>query len=47
MEALLGWLRGSSRRAAVLVSHSPRVDLGLAQAFGVPTVEWTIDGGRA
>jgi len=46
MEALLGWLRGSSRRAAVLVSHSPLVDLGLAQASGVPTIEWTIEGGR-
>jgi len=43
----LAWLRDSSRRAAVLVSHSPLVDLGLAQAFGVPTTEWTIDGGRA
>jgi ABC-type lipoprotein export system ATPase subunit len=47
MQSLLGWLRDSSRRAAVLVSHSPLVDLGLAQAFGVPTTEWTIDGGRA
>jgi ABC-type nitrate/sulfonate/bicarbonate transport system ATPase subunit len=47
MQSLLAWLRDSSRRAAVLVSHSPRVDLGLAQAFGVPTTEWTIDGGRA
>jgi ABC-type multidrug transport system ATPase subunit len=47
MQSLLAWLRDSSRRAAVLVSHSPLVDLGLAQAFGVPTTEWTIDGGRA
>jgi ABC-type multidrug transport system ATPase subunit len=47
MQSLLGWLRDSGRRAAVLVSHSPLVDLGLAQAFGVRTKEWTIDGGRA
>jgi len=47
MRSLLGWLRDSNRRAAVLVSHSPLVDLGLARAFGVPTTEWTIDGGRA
>jgi ABC-type nitrate/sulfonate/bicarbonate transport system ATPase subunit len=47
MEALLAWLRDSSRRAAVLVSHSPQTDLGLARASGVPTTEWTIDGGRA
>jgi ABC-type multidrug transport system ATPase subunit len=47
MEALLAWLRGSARRAAVLVSHSPGVDLGLAQASGVPAIEWTIDGGVA
>jgi ABC-type multidrug transport system ATPase subunit len=47
MQSLLGWLRDSNRRAAVLVSHSPLVDLGLAHAFGVPTTEWTIDGGRA
>jgi len=47
MQSLLGWLRGSTRRAAVLVSHRPLVDLGLAQAFGVPTTEWSIDGGRA
>jgi len=47
MQSLLAWLRDSSRRAAVLVSHSPLVDLGLAHASGVPTTEWTIDGGRA
>ena len=47
MQSLLAWLRDSSRRAAVLVSHSPLVDLGLAEASGVPTTEWTIDGGRA
>jgi len=47
MESLLAWLRDSGRRAAVLVSHSPLVDLGLAHASGVPTSEWTIDGGRA
>ncbi|HEX9578285.1 MAG TPA: ATP-binding cassette domain-containing protein [Myxococcales bacterium] len=45
MEALLGWL-GDSRNAAVLVSHSPLVDLGLARAAGVPVKEWTIDGGQ-
>ncbi|MFL5312504.1 MAG: ATP-binding cassette domain-containing protein [Myxococcales bacterium] len=47
MQSLLAWLGGASRRAAVLVSHSPLVDLGLAHASGVPTTEWTIDGGRA
>jgi ABC-type nitrate/sulfonate/bicarbonate transport system ATPase subunit len=46
MEALFGWL-GDSRNSAVLVSHSPLVDLGLARAAGVPAREWTIDGGRA
>jgi ABC-type nitrate/sulfonate/bicarbonate transport system ATPase subunit len=45
MEALLGWLC-DSRNAAVLVSHSPLVDLGLARAAGVPAKEWTIDGGQ-
>ena len=44
MDSLLGWLRESRDRAAVLVSHSPLVDLGLARAFGVPAVEWTIAG---
>ena len=47
MESLLAWLRDSGGRAAVLVSHSPLVDLGLAHASCVPTSEWTIDGGRA
>jgi ABC-type nitrate/sulfonate/bicarbonate transport system ATPase subunit len=42
MDALLGWLRGSTLRSAVLVSHSPVVDLGLARAFGVPATEWII-----
>jgi ABC-type multidrug transport system ATPase subunit len=42
MEALLGWVRESADRAAVLVSHRPMVDLGLARAFGVPAREWTI-----
>jgi ABC-type nitrate/sulfonate/bicarbonate transport system ATPase subunit len=46
MDALLGWLR-DPRNAAVLVSHSPLVDLGLARAAGVPVKEWTIDGSRA
>ena len=44
MDALLGWLRGAPQRAAVLVSHSPLVDLGLARASGVPAVEWIIEG---
>lgn len=44
MEALLGWLRASSRNAAVLVSHSPLVDLGLARASGVPACEWSMGG---
>jgi ABC-type nitrate/sulfonate/bicarbonate transport system ATPase subunit len=46
MGSLLGWLR-DSRNSAVLVSHSPLVDLGLARAAGVPVKEWTIDGGRS
>jgi ABC-type lipoprotein export system ATPase subunit len=46
MEALLAWLGESSdRNAAILVSHSPLVDLGLARASGIPTREWTIEGG--
>jgi len=45
MEALLRWLREAEGRAAVLVSHSPLVDLGLAHASGVPAVEWTIGAG--
>jgi ATPase subunit of ABC transporter with duplicated ATPase domains len=45
MEALLCWLRAQPRRnAAVLVSHSPLVDLGLARAASVPAKEWTIAG---
>ena len=46
MGSLIRWLQESPGRAAVLVSHSPLVDLGLARAGGVPTTEWTIDGGR-
>ena len=42
MDALLRWLRESPRRSAVLVSHSPLVDLGLSRAFGVPTCEWSM-----
>jgi ABC-type nitrate/sulfonate/bicarbonate transport system ATPase subunit len=46
MEALLGWVReAAGRNAAILVSHSPLLDLGLARASGVPAREWTIDGG--
>ena len=45
MDALLGWVSEPARRnAAILVSHSPLVDLGLARAFGVPAREWTIRG---
>ena len=42
MDALLAWLRGSKTRSAVLVSHSPVVDLGLARASGIPATEWII-----
>jgi ABC-type nitrate/sulfonate/bicarbonate transport system ATPase subunit len=45
MDSLLGWVSDpSGRNAAILVSHSPLVDLGLARASGVPTREWTIEG---
>ena len=45
MDALLRWVREpAGRNAAILVSHSPLVDLGLARSFGVPTREWTIQG---
>ncbi len=47
MDAMLTWLRESPGRAAILVSHSPLVDLGLARAGGVPTTEWTIGVGEA
>jgi ABC-type Mn2+/Zn2+ transport system ATPase subunit len=47
MSALLGWVsEPGGRNAAILVSHSPLVDLGLARASGVPAREWTIDGGE-
>jgi ABC-type Mn2+/Zn2+ transport system ATPase subunit len=46
MEALLGWVgEAGAGNAAILVSHSPLLDLGLARASGVPAREWTIDGG--
>jgi ABC-type cobalamin/Fe3+-siderophores transport system ATPase subunit len=46
MEALLGWVReAGGTNAAILVSHSPLLDLGLARASGTPAREWTIDGG--
>ena len=46
MEVLLDWVGdGGGRNAAILVSHSPLVDLGLARASGIPTREWTIEGG--
>jgi hypothetical protein len=47
MDTMLTWLRESPGRAAILVSHSPLVDLGLARASGVPTTEWTIGVGEA
>jgi ABC-type molybdenum transport system ATPase subunit/photorepair protein PhrA len=47
MDGMLTWLRESPGRAAILVSHSPLVDLGLARAGGVPTTEWTIGVGEA
>jgi energy-coupling factor transporter ATP-binding protein EcfA2 len=46
MNLLLAWLRESEgRSAAVLVSHSPEMDLGLARASRIPVTEWTIDNG--
>lgn len=46
MEALLGWVREpGGRNTAILVSHSPLLDLGLARASCIPAREWTIDGG--
>jgi ABC-type cobalamin/Fe3+-siderophores transport system ATPase subunit len=46
MEVLLDWVGDAGdRNAAILVSHSPLVDLGLARASGIPTREWTIEGG--
>ena len=44
MESLLAWLREERGRAAVLVSHSPAVDLGLSRLAGVPAVEWVFEG---
>jgi energy-coupling factor transporter ATP-binding protein EcfA2 len=45
MDALIAWLRAPhGHNAAVLVSHSPQIDLGLLRASGVPAVEWTISG---
>jgi ABC-type iron transport system FetAB ATPase subunit len=47
MNLLLAWLReGEGQSAAVLVSHSPQMDLGLARACGIPTTEWTIEAGE-
>src|SRR4051812_17177392 len=47
MNLLLAWLReGEGQSAAVLVSHSPEMDLGLARACGIPTTEWTIEAGE-
>jgi len=48
MRALLAWIaEPHGRNAAVLVSHSPLMDLGLARSSGIPAGEWTIDGGEA
>ena len=44
MDSLLSWLREERGRAAVLVSHSPAVDLGLSRRAGVPAVEWAFEG---
>jgi ABC-type multidrug transport system ATPase subunit len=45
MEILLRWVADpEGRNAAILVSHSPMVDLGLAHASGVPAREWTLGG---
>ena len=47
MAALAGWVREpGGHNAAILVSHSPLVDLGLARSSGVPAREWSIDGGE-
>ena len=46
MGTLLDWLRASQgKSAAVLVSHSPLMDLGLARATGLDAIEWTIGRG--
>jgi ABC-type nitrate/sulfonate/bicarbonate transport system ATPase subunit len=46
MDALLAWIGDAhGRNSAVLVSHSPLVDLGLARSSGIPAREWTIEGG--
>jgi ABC-type nitrate/sulfonate/bicarbonate transport system ATPase subunit len=45
MQILLRWVGDpEGQNAAILVSHSPMVDLGLAHASGVPVREWTIGG---
>ena len=42
MEALIAWLREPGLSAAVLVSHTADLDLGLARASGLRTVEWRL-----
>jgi ABC-type cobalamin/Fe3+-siderophores transport system ATPase subunit len=48
MDALLDWVGESqARNAAILVSHSPLMDLGLARSSGIPAGEWTIESAEA
>jgi len=48
MDALLDWVGEShGRNAAILVSHSPLMDLGLARSSGIPAGEWTIESAEA
>jgi len=48
MDALLGWVGEShGHNAAILVSHSPLMDLGLARSSGIPAGEWTIESAEA
>ena len=41
LDTLVAWLQEAPGRAAVLVSHSPTVDLGLARQRGVATADWS------
>ncbi len=48
MDALLDWVGEShGHNAAILVSHSPLMDLGLARSSGIPAGEWTIESAEA